>query len=176
MNTILTIRRAALAGAVLAAAGAGMAGAAEPVARAESHCRTVQANLPWQGTGLSVGPGQFVCVAAEGLWSHGGQGVQAITPFYGPEGFGKDEPNTVPEVVSRTGALIGRIGSNAPFLIEKQLCFIPAAPGELRLSMNDQPGTFGNNRGRLHVQIARWADYRWFPGRLALNPQACASR
>lgn len=89
--------------------------------------------MPWQGTGISVGLGQFVCVAADGLWSHGGQGLPAIGPFYGPEGFGKDEPDTVPEVVSRTGALIGRIGSNAPFLIEKQLCFLPGAAGELRL-------------------------------------------
>lgn len=173
MNTFLSIRRAALGCAVLAATGAATA---QPAARAESHCRTVQANVPWQGTGISVGLGQFVCVAADGLWSHGGQGLQAIGPFYGPEGFGKDEPNTVPEVVSRTGALIGRIGSNAPFLIEKQLCFLPGANGELRLQMNDEPGTFGDNRGHMHVQIVRWADSRWMPERIALNPQACAGR
>ena len=176
MKTNPSIRRALMAFAIMAATGAGTLAAAQPAARAENLCRTVQANAAWQGTGMSVAPGQFVCVAAEGLWSHGGQGLQAITPWYGPEGFGKDEPNTVPEVVSRTGALIGRIGTNAPFLIEKQLCFVPSASGELRLSMNDEPGAFDNNRGHMHVQIARWADYRWAPGRIALNPQACASR
>ncbi len=176
MNTILSIRRAALACASLAATGAGTVGAAEPAARPESQCRTVQANLPWQGTGVSVAPGQFVCVAAQGLWSHGGQGRQAFMPFYGPEGFGKDEPDTVPEVVSRTGALIGRIGRNAPFLIEQQLCFVPGASDELWLSMNDAPGAFDNNRGRMHVQIVKWADYRWTPDRIALNPQSCGSR
>jgi hypothetical protein len=65
-----------------------------------------------------------------------------MTPFYGPQGFGKDEPNTVLEVVSRTGALMSRIGGNAPFLIEKQRCFVPGASGELRLQMNDETGAF----------------------------------
>lgn len=176
MKIVMTSRRAAMACALAAAAASGTLGAVETANRAENHCRTIQANVPWQGTGISVGPGQFVCVAADGLWSHGAQGLQAITPFYGPKGFGKDEPNTVPEVVSRTGALIGRIGNNAPFLIEKQLCFIPSASGELRLSMNDEPGAFANNRGSMHVQIVKWADYRWAPGRIGLNPQACNAR
>ena len=176
MKTLSKFRRTAVVCAAMTASAAGTLGAAEPASRAESQCRTIQANVPWQGTGVSVGPGQFVCVAADGLWSHGAQGLQAITPFYGPEGFGKDEPNTVPEVVSRTGALIGRIGANAPFLIEKQLCFIPSAAGELRLSMNDEPGAFANNRGSMHVQIVKWADYRWAPGRIGLNPQACGTR
>jgi hypothetical protein len=165
-------RRALLFAATLAACTSAIAGA-QPNAKTETLCRTIQANAAWQGTGLSVGPGQFVCVGAAGLWSHGFQGLQGITPFYGPEGFGKDEPNTVPEVVSRTGSLIGQIGTNAPFLIEKELCFVPGASGELRLSMNDEPGTFGDNRGSMHVQILRWADYRWAPGRVHLEPRSC---
>lgn len=176
MNPVYRFRRAAMACILLAATAARASGAAESGNKAESQCRTVQANAAWQGSGVSVGPGQFICVGAEGLWSHGGQGIQAMTPFYGPEGFGKDEPNTVPEVVSRTGALIGRIGANAPFLIERQLCFIPAASGELSLSMNDQPGAFDNNRGSMHVQILKWADYRWAPRRIRLEPQACNAR
>jgi hypothetical protein len=176
MNTSYKLTRAVMVCAAVAATGVGTLSAAEPANKAETECRTVQANAPWQGTGVSVSLGQFVCVAADGLWSHGEQGIQAITPFYGPQGFGKDEPNTVPEVVSRTGALIGRIGTNAPFLIEKQLCFIPAAAGELRLQMNDEPGAFGNNRGSMQVQIVKWADSRWAPARIRLDPQACKSR
>lgn len=171
MNTSTPLkRRAMLCTAMFAACTSAIA---QPIAKSQSQCRTIQANAAWQGTGVTVGPGQFVCVAAEGLWSHGFQGIQGITPFYGPEGFGKDEPNTVPEVVSRTGALIGRIGTNGPFLIGKQLCFVPSSSGELSLSMNDEPGTFDNNRGSMHVHIVKWADYRWAPGRIHLDPQSC---
>lgn len=176
MKTSYKFSWAVMVCAVVTATGAGSLSAAESANKAESNCRTIQANAPWQGTGVSVSPGQFVCVAADGLWSHGAQGIQAITPFYGPKGFGKDEPNTVPEVVSRTGALIGKIGTNAPFLIEKQLCFIPSTTGELRLQMNDEPGAFDNNRGSMHVQIVKWADFRWVPDRINLDPQACKSR
>jgi hypothetical protein len=87
------------------------------------------------------------------LWSHGTQGIQAITPYYGPRGFGKDEPSLVPEVVSRTGALIGKIGNNGAFLIEDSLCFIPEVSGELLLQINDEPGTFENNDGFMNVKI-----------------------
>ena len=176
MKTRCKFTRVAMLCAAVMATGAGPLSAAEPAHKADEYCRTIQANLAWQGTGVSVSPGQFVCVAADGLWSHGQQGIQAITPFYGPQGFGKDEPNTVPEVVSRTGALVGKIGTNAIFLIEKQLCFIPAATGELLLSMNDEPGAFANNRGSMQVQIVKWADYRWAPGRIRLDPQACKSK
>lgn len=172
MKTTVRFSRAGMAAAV-GALLAGAVGATEPTAKPDTQCRTVQANIPWQGTGVSVDPGQFVCVAAAGLWSHGAQGVQAITPFYGPQGFGKDEPNTVPEVVSRTGALIGKIGANAPFLIEKRLCFMPSASGELSLQMNDEPGAFDNNRGSMHVQIVKWTDARWAPDRIELDPWAC---
>lgn len=139
---------------------------------AASQCTIVQANQEWQGTGIRVIPDRFVCVAAAGLWSHGGQGIQAITPFYGPEGFAKDSPVTVPEVVSRTGALVGRIGGNAPFIIGQRLCFIPAAPGELMLSMNDLPGTFDNNVGVMRVQVATWASTS-VPAQLNMQPQQC---
>jgi hypothetical protein len=40
------------------------------------------------------------------------------------------------------------------FVIERQFCFIPAASGELMLSMNGEPGTFENNAGVMHVRIA----------------------
>jgi hypothetical protein len=176
MRTLFAFRRTIRTSLIVAATGASALVSAQPQTKAENQCRTIQANAAWQGTGVSVGPGQFVCVGAEGLWSHGIQGLQAITPFYGPEGFGKDEPNTVPEVVSRTGALIGKIGTNAPFLIEKQLCFVPSSAGELLLSMNDVPGAFGNNLGAMHVQIVKWADSRWAPRRITLEPQNCKPR
>ncbi|GAB3427051.1 hypothetical protein NX773_13750 [Massilia solisilvae] len=93
MNTSYRFARAMLACAAVTAAGSSTLNAAEQANRAESPRRTVQANATWQGTGVSVGLGLFVCVAADGLWSHCEQGIQGITPFYGPQGFGKDEPN-----------------------------------------------------------------------------------
>lgn len=140
--------------------------------RTPAQCEAVRANLEWQGTGITVNPDEFVCVAAAGLWSHGLQGIQAITPFYGPEGFAKDDPASIPEVVSRVGALVGRIGTNGPFVIERQLCFIPAASGELQLQMNDLPGAFGNNSGVMRVQIAK-SPASSIPKRVHLQPQEC---
>jgi hypothetical protein len=135
------------------AAETGTAGMAAP---ASVRCQDVRATDAWRGTGVTVDPGQFVCVVADGLWSHGVQGIQAITPYYGPEGFAKDDPVSVPEVVARTGALIGRVGANSPFVIGKKLCFIPSGTGQLMLSMNDLPDAFGNNDGRLRVAISTW--------------------
>jgi len=113
----------------------------------------IQANLEWQATGVTVWPDQLICVKATGLWTHGIQGLQGITPYYGPRGFGKDQPGLVPEVVARTGALLGKIGDQGAFLIEDQLCFIPTYAGELLMQMNDIPGAFGNNAGVMKVRI-----------------------
>jgi hypothetical protein len=172
MKTSFNLGRAVLFVTLAWGTGTCVTNAAENDNELERQCRDIQANLAWQGTGITVSPSDFVCVAANGLWSHGGQGIQAITPFYGPEGFGKDDPVDVPEVVSRIGALIGKIGVNSPFLIERQLCFIPGAFGELMLSMNDSPGTFGNNFGTMHVQVVKWTASS-IPDRINLNPKAC---
>lgn len=118
-----------------------------------TQLRRINANQEWQSTGIIVNSTQMVCANASGLWSHGGQGIQAIRPYYGPRGFGKDEPNLIPEIVSRTGALIGKIKNNEAFLIEDSLCFIPTNSGELLFQMNDVPGAFDNNDGFMDVKI-----------------------
>jgi hypothetical protein len=166
--------RTALFVVVACGAATSSANAQNTSDRVGRQCETIRADQGWQRTGVTVRPTDFICVAADGLWSHGRQGIQEITPFYGPEGFAKDDPVSIPEVVSRVGALIGKIGENAPFVIERQLCFIPAATGELMLSMNDLPGAFGNNVGSMHVQIARWPASS-IPNRVQLQPQACRS-
>jgi hypothetical protein len=86
MKAICQPWRKVLLAAGIGAVAAGPLSAADVLDKSTGLCRTVQANVPWQGTGISVAPGQFVCVAADGLWSHGGQGLQAITPFYGAQG------------------------------------------------------------------------------------------
>lgn len=157
METNRTLGKVAALSALLAGTavcGAAPAQTAAPAQASAAHrpgkampsCRTLRADAGWRGTGVAVNPNQFVCVAADGLWSHGIQGIQAITPFYGAEGFAKDDPANVPEVVARVGALIGRIGTNPPFVVGKQLCFIPSTAGDLMLSMNDDPGAFESPR------------------------------
>jgi hypothetical protein len=160
---------------VACACSAGAAEAAGALAPESARCQILRADEAWRGTGVSVGPSQFVCVVADGLWSHGVQGVQAMTPYYGPEGFAKDDPMSVPEVVARTGALIGRIGGNAPFVIGKQLCFIPSTSGQLMLSMNDLPDAFGNNDGRLRVAISTWPASTPV-ARIGAQPPSCRRR
>jgi hypothetical protein len=73
------------------------------------------------------------------------------------------------------GALVGKIDGNVPFVVERQLCFIPASSGELMLSMNDAPGTFGNNLGTMRVQIATFPTPS-IPNRINLRPQDCMGR
>lgn len=67
--------------------------AGDSVAMPLRQCLSVRADQPWQPSGVTVNPNEFVCVAADGLWSHGGQGIQAITPFYDAEGFAKTIPS-----------------------------------------------------------------------------------
>jgi hypothetical protein len=179
MSTNKSISKTAVLFAVVSGASVGVncfAQTAEQTSeKASQQCRTIRADEGWRSTGITVNPSQFVCVAADGLWSHGAQGVQGITPYYGPEGFAKDDPNNVPEVVSRVGALIGRIGQSAPFVVERGLCFIPTATGQLSLSMNDDPGAFGNNAGYLRVAVATWpANYP--PDRVHLPSAQCHPR
>jgi len=137
-----------------------------------SECRTVQANQEWQPTRIIVRPGEFVCVAGDGLWSHGNQGEEAFIPYYGPEGYGRDSPAVVPGPVLKLGALVGRIGTNSTFIVGRQMCFFPQATGELMLSMNDEPGAFANNGGRMRVQVAKWSA-SVIPERVSLTPQQC---
>lgn len=163
--------------AILAAAAA--CGAAIVDANAQQgdvtvtqRCLSVQANQQWRPSGVRVSPGEFVCVAGAGLWSHGAQGEQAIIPYYGPEGYGKDNPVDNPGAILHVGALVGRIGSNAAFLIREQTCFVPRTTGELALSMDDANGAFGNNSGSLKVQVAKWP-LSSMPTRVTLEPRDC---
>lgn len=143
-----------------------MASAGYASAGSRTTCARVAANEPWQGTGVQLQEGDFACVRAQALWSHG-QEAANIVPFYGPQGYFLNEnANPQPLVAfpfARLGALIGKIGdAGNAFPIENGLCFAvepaPGAPGrlpgELQLSMNDVPGGFANNQGSAQVAIA----------------------
>lgn len=162
--------------ALAAAAASGTAPIDAQAQQAEvavtQRCLTVRADQEWRPTGIRVAPNDFVCVAGEGLWSHGAQGEQAVFPYYGPEGYGKDNPVDARGAVLHVGALVGRIGPNAPFLIRQQACFVPRTAGELGLSMDDVSGAFGNNRGSLRVLVGKWP-VSALPQRVSLDARVC---
>lgn len=140
--------------------------------RTSSECRIVRANQEWQATRIIVRPTEFVCLAAEGLWSHGIQGEKAFVPYYGPDGFGRDNTAQIPGAVLKLGALVGKIGTNVTFIVGRQMCFVPQATGEPMLSMNDEPGAFANNAGSVRVQVAKWPAVS-IPERVMMTPQLC---
>jgi hypothetical protein len=172
MDTYLSKLHTATICAAAVAAATALPALAQADLRITSECRTVRANQEWQPTRIIVRPQEFVCVAGDGLWSHGNQGEQAFVPYYGPEGYGRDNPSEIPGPVLKLGALVGRIGSNATFIIGRQMCFVPQATGELMLSINDDPGAFANNAGRVDVHVAKWPASQP-PQRPAMNPQGC---
>jgi hypothetical protein len=163
-----------------------MAGTTAPHAQSDVTCAQVRADEAWQATGVDVLPGERVCIVARGLWSHGPE-AGGITPFHGPRGYiakpdsiaacytepAKPESQPiVPWCFARTGALLGKIATRAApqphaFPIEDELCFVAGDSGELLLSMNDVPGTFGDNQGSLRVRITtartggRFSDGDW---------------
>lgn len=159
MKRVSRLLRVAAMAATTQAIWTGCASAAEELLP-ERYCIRVAANEERVPTGIMVDPSEFVCVKGEGLWSHGGQGVEAIYPYYGPEGYARDNPVIDdPSQVLHIGALVGRIDGNYPFLIREQTCFIPRVSGQLVLGMDDAPGTYGNNDGSLRVRVEKWPVY-----------------
>lgn len=167
----MIMRTALLAASALGAAASSSAWAQND-GRISNECRTVLANREWQGSRIIVRPQEFVCVAADGFWSHGVQMEQAFIPYYGPDGYGRDDPSVIPGPILKLGALVGKIGTNATFILGRQMCFVPRATGELMLSMNDDAGNFANNAGRLGVHVAKWP-VTAIPLNPAMNPRAC---
>ena len=170
-NNRMIMRSALIAAAALGAAVSTSA-RAQADGRISNECRTVAANQEWQGSRIIVRPQEFVCVAADGLWSHGNQMEQAFIPYYGPEGNGRDDPSVIDRPILKLGALVGKIGTNATFIVGRQMCFVPRATGELMLSINDEAGNFANNAGRMAVHVAKWRASA-IPLSPAMNPRGC---
>ncbi len=143
-----------------------IAGATHGHAASRIACLKVSAAEAWQGTGVTLQEGDFVCIRARALWSHG-QESGNVMPFYGPRGYFLNQDAAPQPIVAfpfaRLGALIGKIGETGlAFPIEDGLCFAVEPtpgephrlPGELLLSMNDVPGAFANNEGAAYVAVA----------------------
>lgn len=116
----------------------------------------VQANQPWQGTGVQInGPSPRLVRYLSGRWL--ASPVGGMVDGNGSAGLIAKPGYTLPG--ANEGALIGRIGSTgAPFLIG-DLAQIPSGQqGELQLCINDDlEGRYGvglaDNQGSLTVQV-----------------------
>jgi hypothetical protein len=107
----------------------------------------VPSQQPWTPTGLSVRRGEMFSIRATGEISFGPGKAS-------PVGSSETHPNNpLPNVA--TGALIGKIGNGAPFVIGNQTQLIAPAAGQLFLGINDS--FHGDNEGSYRVEIQRQA-------------------
>jgi hypothetical protein len=105
----------------------------------------VAGQQPWTPTGLGVRRGDTVTFEASGevRIAQGG-------PAGGPGGSSdQNAANPIPS--APTGALIGRIGNSAPFLIGTQNLVTMPATGQLFLGVNDS--NFADNGGNFNVKV-----------------------
>lgn len=133
-------------GQPVATSGQAAGQAAQPGAGGTSI--TVQANQQWTDTGIVVARGERVqfnasgdIMVAEGASS--GVGGSPINPG-----------GRLPVANAGVGALIGRVGNGAPFLIGSNTTAIPmTANGRLMLGVNDEH--HNDNSGSFTVSITR---------------------
>ena len=135
------------------AAAVGTAGAPVAGATGATTAARVDANQAWVDTGVNVNRGDRVAFNASGDImvapgaSAGVGGTSAVTSAQYP----------IPSAMA--GALIGRVGNSAPFLIgsNSQPILMPA-DGRLMLGINDDG--FGDNTGSFSVTITPTAQTR----------------
>ncbi len=120
---------------------------------------TVQANIAWQSTGIMVIPEVRYNIAYKsGLWTanpedNNGQLYNAAgNPSFIPAKQGYTMPG------QNEGAMIGRIGNNAPFLIGMGATVPSNQSGELQLCINDDlTGIYGagltDNIGSIQLTV-----------------------
>jgi len=111
---------------------------------------TVDGKSQWTPTGLTVRRGEWVTFSSTGEIHIGGDGNPAANP-------GGVSNNAVapgaPVAGGVAGALIGRVGNSAAFVIGSQGRVQMPAAGQLFLGVND--GNLQDNDGSFHVQVAR---------------------
>jgi len=110
----------------------------------------VQANQPWTDAGITVKKGDRVA------FNTSGQIFFAQGQSAGPDGNGALKKATYPVPVVTVGALIGRVGTSAPFPIgsNSQPIVMPAN-GRLMLGVNDDE--IGDNSGAFTVTVTKIA-------------------
>jgi hypothetical protein len=113
---------------------------------------TVPATQAWTQTGFVVRRGEPLTFEVSGEIRIGGPGTTANAGGSSDMNSGNPLPNV------GTGALIGRIGNSAPFLIGNQGRIQAPAAGQLFLGVNDS--NHGDNSGEFRVTVRRIARSR----------------
>lgn len=107
----------------------------------------VPANQPWTSTGIRVQTGQQVAFSVQGEVQLSSSSEDRATAAGGGRSGSARAP--LPGVLA--GALIGRVGSGAPFGIGNQTLVPMPATGELFLGVNDDD--VGDNSGGFVVDV-----------------------
>jgi len=110
---------------------------------------TVDGRNAWTPTGLTVRRGQWVTFSSTGEIHIGGDG----NPSANPGGVANNaKAPGAPVANGVAGALIGRVGNSAPFIIGSQSRVQMPAAGQLFLGVND--GNLQDHDGAFQVQVA----------------------
>jgi hypothetical protein len=116
-------------------------------ARRSGNAYVVQGNQPWTDTGIQVNAGDQVTFRVTGRVA-----TMQGQPTVGPEGKTGQTSDKYPMPSMQSGALIGRVGTGAPFSIGTQQTAIQMqSGGTLQLGINDD--FFGDNTGTFSVSI-----------------------
>ena len=113
----------------------------------QGQTMTIQANQPWQASGIQVTPGVTIKILALGKWSQ----APALNVWSGPEGLPNGSGKEVPWINSN--ALMGKIGEGKPFEIGTDCEVHATGNGELYLAINDPFDWVKDNSGSMQVTI-----------------------
>lgn len=119
-------------------------------AQLKGQTLTIQANAPWQPSGVQVTSGDSLKILAMGKWSP----APAFDLWSGPEGLASSPGKEVPWIAG--GALMGKIGNNGkPFEVGAETELRTTGDGEIYFSINDPFDWLKDNSGSLQVSIFR---------------------
>src|SRR5262249_39418754 len=107
----------------------------------------VPATAEWTDTGIDLLPGDTLRIRAAGEWSN-----VATGGYVGPQGYSSGAYPGTQLPGAPLAALIARIG-NSLVNVEPARIIEVRSRGRLSLGMNDVPGTFSDNRGKVTAYI-----------------------
>jgi len=111
----------------------------------------VQANQPWQSTGVEINKNDFLeIVYVSGEWTGRSSSPGLSGPDFGPS---PENTNECYPIRGEGSSLIGRIGDGQPFKVGYQYIGNPTNTGTLYLRMNDCDGWLFDNAGSITVII-----------------------
>ncbi len=114
----------------------------------QGHTVTIQANQPWQSSGVHVKPGVQIKVLAMGKWSL----APALNVWSGPEGLSSGPGKEVPWINSN--ALMGKIGvEGKPFEIGPECEVQATGEGDIFFAINDPLDWVKDNVGSMQVTV-----------------------